>query len=270
MGYEFDEDFEVLANIHSSSVIDDQVQLADGVTVGPFCVIQGPVTIGEGTRLISHVTLKGPITIGKDNTFYPGVSIGFSPQSRRVSPDEIKAGVAIGDANIFREGVTIHRASCETPTTVGNENYLMVNAHLGHDVVLEDRCTLANAVLMSGHVHMASDVNIGGNTALHQFCCIGRLAMVSGTQGLVHDVPPFCTVHRPAHGGVSLNLIGLRRAGLNEHIEALKKAFRILYRQKHTNKVAIARIEEELSDDPLVMELADFVKNVSTRGIVQR
>jgi len=255
-----------LAHIHPTSIVDEQARLAPDVEVGPFCIIQGNVTLGAGCRLVSHVHLKGPMVVGENNLFYPQVCMGFSPQSRREDPAAVKAGVKIGNDNLFREGVTIHRASAEIPTTVGNDNYLMAFSHLGHDVIVGNQCTIANAALIAGHVVIDDKVNIGGTGAVHQFCRVGRMSMISGTMGITRDLPPFIMVHQPI-GQVSLNLIGLRRNGYSQHISAIKRAFRILFRERHTNPVAVKLIREQCGDDPLAMEIADFVDQ-SQRGIV--
>jgi UDP-N-acetylglucosamine acyltransferase len=255
-----------LAHIHPTSIVDDQARLASDVEIGPFCIIQGEVTLGAGCRLVSHVHLKGPMTAGTNNLFYPQVCIGFAPQSRREDPSKVAMGVLIGDDNIFREGVTVHRASMDIPTTIGNDNFLMAYSHLGHDVVMANHCTIANTSLIAGHVHIADNVNIGGTGGVHQFCRVGRFSMISGTMGITRDLPPFVTVHQPI-GSLSLNIIGMRRAGFNKHIPAVKKAFKILFRDKHTNPVAVQLIREECADDPLALEMADFVEQ-SKRGIV--
>lgn len=255
-----------MAQIHPTSIVDDQARLASDVQVGPFCVIQGQVTLEAGCRLVSHVHLKGPMAVGENNIFYPQVCMGFSPQSRREDPTLVKGGIKIGKDNIFREGVTIHRASTAIPTTLADDNFLMAYSHLGHDVMMGSHNTIANTSLIAGHVHIADHVNIGGTGGVHQFCRVGRLAMISGTMGITRDLPPFITVHQPV-GALSLNIIGLRRAGYNEHIPAIKKAFKILFREHHTNPLAVKLIRENCGNDPLAMEIADFVDQ-SERGIV--
>lgn len=254
-----------MPNVHPSAIIDPQAQIADDVTVGPGCVIEGPVQIGPGTVLMHRVSLKGPLAIGARNTFYPNVIIGYAPQHRGISPDAPSTGVAIGDDNIFREGVTINAATKETPTAIGSRNYMMANSHIGHDSVIDNDVTMANGVLLGGHVHVASNAFLGGNCAVHQFCRVGRLAMIGGVTANVKDVPPFCVVHDSRRVG-ALNMVGLRRAGLRQHLPALKQAFGVLYFEKHTLGRAAEIIEETLSDDPLCLELARFIRE-SRRGI---
>ncbi len=254
-----------MAQIHPSAIVDSQAQLASSVVVGPGCVIVGRVTIGEGTRLIANVYLEGPLTIGRDCTLYPFVCLGMAPQDRKFDPAQSGAGLTIGDGNVLRESVTIHRATGDRSTTVGDRNYFMANSHAGHDCVIGNDCTFANGVLLAGHVTVSDNVTIGGNAAVHQFCRIGRLVMLSGVVAITQDVPPFCVAYSDRRVG-SLNVVGLRRAGLRDHLQPLKRAFHILFRERHSNNVACDRIEAELGDNPLCAELAAFVRG-SKRGI---
>jgi len=254
-----------VSKIHPSSFIDPRARLADDVEIGPWCMIDGQVTIGPGCRLLGRVSLRGPMTIGAGNVFYPNVCIGFEPQDRKFVYGSDGAGTLIGDNNIFREGVTIHRATAERPTTVGNQNMFMVNCHLGHDVSMGNNCTLANGVLIAGHVDIQDSVVIGGNTAVHQFCRLGRLAMLGGACGLTQDVPPFCTVYTLRRVG-SLNLVGLRRQNYRQHIKPLQQAFDLLFRSHHSREAAVAAIERQLGSDPLCAEIARFAKS-TRRGI---
>ncbi len=255
-----------MPDIHPSSVIDPRAVLADDVIIGPGCVIDGPAEVGPGTRLIGRVYLSGRVVIGANNVIYPNACLGFAPQHRKIDHELETAGVRIGDGNVLREGVTIHRATSQTePTRVGDGNYLMCNAHMGHDAVIGNENTLANGVLLAGHVTLDNHVTMGGNAAIHQFCRIGRMTILSGLIGIAQDIPPFCASHAFRSVG-SLNLVGLRRAGLREHIKPLEKAFDILFRQGHSNSVAAERIEEQVGDDPLCREFAEFIRGTK-RGI---
>ncbi len=256
----------IVPEIHPSSIIDPQASLADDVIIGPGCIIDGPATLGPGTRLLGHVFLSGKVVIGANNLIYPNTSLGFAPQYRKFDHHQPTAGVSIGDDNVIREGVTIHRTTGdEHPTRIGDRNYLMCNAHLGHDVVLGHDNTLANGVLLGGHIHLDNNVTIGGNAAIHQFCRIGRMAMISGLVGIAQDVPPFCVCHGFRTIG-SLNVVGLRRAGLRQHIDPLKQAFDIFFCRGHSNGVALDRIEKEVGDDSLCVEFATFIRQTK-RGI---
>ena len=202
-----------MPQIHQTATVDDQATLADDVVVGPQCVIEGPVTIGPGTRLIAQVYLRGPMTIGANNTFYPTAVIGLEPQDWKADPDKPGKGTVIGDGNMLREGVSIHRASRdEHATTVGDRNYLMANSHVAHDCIVGNDCMFANSALLGGHCVVGDRVILGGNSGVQQFCRIGRLSMLGGCEGMTADLPPFCMVHHTKQVS-ALNLIGLRRAG---------------------------------------------------------
>ncbi|MCC6681545.1 MAG: acyl-ACP--UDP-N-acetylglucosamine O-acyltransferase [Phycisphaeraceae bacterium] len=254
-----------MANIHPTATVDPKAQLADDVDVGPGCAIVGRVTLGAGCRLVANAIIRGPATFGRNNLIYPFTCLGYAPQDRKFDVGSDGAGLLVGDDNIFRESVTIHRATGDRPTTVGNRNYWMVNSHAGHDCVIGDDCTFANNILLGGHVHLANHVILGGNAGVHQFCRIGRLCMISGLAGITQDVPPFCVVYETRYVG-SLNIVGLRRAGYRDHIPALKKAFDIIWEQGHRNSTAVELIETQLGDDPLCMEMAQFIR-ASKRGI---
>jgi UDP-N-acetylglucosamine acyltransferase len=251
--------------IHPTSIIDPRAELADDVQIGPACTLEGPVKIGPGCRLIGHVYLKGPLTLGRGNIIYPFAALGFEPQDRKFDPGTQKAGVVIGDENIIREGVTIHRATGARPTTVGNHNYLMGYCHLAHDGRIGDDCALANGVLLAGHVEMGDKVVMGGAAVVHQFCRIGRLAIQSGACGVTQDVPPFCAVHHTALLA-GINLVGLRRAGLRAHIKPLQEAFRLLFKERRAMNNSLLLVEQRLGDNPLVAELVAFIRS-SRRGI---
>jgi UDP-N-acetylglucosamine acyltransferase len=254
-----------MIRIDPTATLDDDVQIEGDVTIGPYCVLEGRITIGSGTNLIHHVTLQGPLTIGRGNVMYPNVCIGFAPQDRTFDRDLDGAGASIGCENTFREAFTAHRATKDRPTTIGHHNYFMVNTHVGHDAVVGNRVTMANNAALGGHVAVKDAVTIGGNTGVHQFVRIGRLAMIGGVQLVAQDIPPFCVSHASRSVG-ALNLIGLRRAGLEAHVGALKRAFDLVFRSRLARPTAINRILDELGDDPLCVELAEFLRH-SKRGI---
>jgi UDP-N-acetylglucosamine acyltransferase len=255
-----------MPKIHPTALVHASAQIADDVEIGPYCIIDSPgVHIGSGTRLIAHVHLTANVTLGADNLLYPNVAVGFEPQDRKFAQRQTSAGVSIGNHNIIREGVTIHRATQSQPTTLGDHNFLMCNTHLGHDVRVSNHCTLSNGTLLAGHVELADGVTIGGCGVVHQFCRLGRLSMLSGVAGLVQDLPPFC-VSYTTRTVESLNIVGLRRAGFRESIPPLKRAFEILYRSRHTLPIAADAIEREVGDDSLCREFISFIRS-SRRGI---
>lgn len=258
-----------MPEIHPTAAVCSQARLADDVVVGPNCTIEGEVTLGTGCRLIGHVYLQGPLTVGARNTFYPFTCIGFAPQHRGCDPQQSGAGTVIGDDNVFRESVTIHRASADAPapaTQIGDRNYFMVCAHVGHDSVVGSDCTLANSTLLAGHATVGDHVTMGGNAGLHQFCRIGRLSMIGGILAPRQDVPPFCVVYPPGQVG-ALNIVGLRRSGLRQHIKPLQRAFAIVFEQRHANRHAADLIDRELGDDALCREFAEFLRTTK-RGIM--
>lgn len=229
-----------MPQVHSSAVIDAQAELAADVVVGPGCVIEGPVRIGPGTRLIGHVYLLAPLTIGRDNTIYPFACIGFEPQDRKFERGKSpSAGVVIGDKNLIRESVTIHRAtSVEHPTRVGDDNMLMTNAHLGHDVTVGSGCTLASGALIAGHCDLHDAVTVAGNSAIHQFCRLGCMSFIGGVSAVSKDVPPFALVSG-LNNVMGVNVVGLRRSGVGRAaIDAVNAAWRTIYLEGHTLPVA--------------------------------
>ena len=254
-----------LPTIHPTAIVDPAAQLADDVQIGPGCIIEGPAVIGAATRLIAQVYIKGAVHLGERNVLYPNVCVGFEPQHRAHLDPRNKVAVRIGDDNLLREGVTIHDNTGNQVTTLGSRNFLMSNSHIGHDSVIGDDCTLANGALIAGHVQVADRVTIGGNGGVHQFCRVGRLAMIGGIVALTQDVPPFCVCHTHRTVG-ALNIVGLRRAGLRAHIAPLKRAFDIIYRESRSNPSAVAAIKDQLAGDPLCIEMAQFIEQ-TTRGI---
>jgi UDP-N-acetylglucosamine acyltransferase len=255
-----------LADIHPTAIVDDSVELADDVYIGPGCVLRDTISIGSGTILHGNVYLQGPLTIGSNNVIYPFSCIGFAPQHAAVDAATRGAGTVIGDGNKIRESVTIHRAMNDQPTLVGDRNFLMGQCHIGHDAVVGNDCTLVQSSVLGGHVTFGDSSIIGGLAGMHQFCAVGRFAMISGGTGLTQDIPPFCTAYPNGVIG-SLNLVGLRRAGFRKHIAALQKAFDIFFKGRQSNKSALDAIEETLGDDPFCMEFVEFVR-ASKRGIV--
>jgi UDP-N-acetylglucosamine acyltransferase len=258
-----------MPQVHPTAILDGDVTLAEDVSVGPHCVVDGaagPITIGAGTRLIGSAYLTGPLTIGEHNTIYPFVTLGYPPQDLKWDPNRPGAGVVIGDRNTFRESVTIHRAtSDETPTHIGNDNYLMACSHAGHDCSIANSCIIANAVLLAGFVSVADRVIIGGATSVHQFVRIGRGSMLTGSSGLAQDLPPFfmLTGFRVAGG---INLVGLRRSKTPpDVIEDVRWTYRTLYRRSLSYKSALEVLRER-ADRPMIREYIDFLEN-SKRGI---
>jgi len=255
-----------MADVHPTAVIEGDVQFADDVSIGPGCVLTGPITIGPSTRLCGNVYLQGPLTLGARNMLFPFVCLGFAPQSVGYDPDEPGCGLEIGNDNTFREGVTIHRAMTdEGPTRVGDHNFFMAGSHAGHDCQIGSHGIFANDTLFAGHVTIGDQVITGGHAVVHQFCRIGRGAMISGLMGVGKDLLPWflCTGINIC-GGV--NLIGLRRNGFTrEQIDTVRWIFKTLYRTGKSIKAATDDLRQRV-DDPLIAEYISFIETAS-RGI---
>lgn len=249
--------------IHPTAIIGPEAELAADVQVGPFAIIEGPVQVGPGCIIEAHACLNGPLAMGRENLVGFGAVLGKCPQSRAYHGEA--TGLRIGDGNTFREYVTVHRGTTDGggETRIGDGNLLMIGAHLGHDCQVGDGCTLVNGALVAGHVQLADGVILSGHAAVQQRVRFGRLAMLSGLGSTSKDVPPF--VLQQGYNCVSgLNLIGLRRAGFaSDTIDALRQAFRILYKEGRTQSAALGRIEADLGEYPEVIEFVDFIRGSS-------
>lgn len=254
--------------IHPTAVISPEAELADDVRVGPHAVIEGRVRIGPGCVLGPHTYLVGPLTMGHDNIVHAGVVLGDRPQHLRYN--EEPTGLEIGDHNIFREHVTVHRATSQSWTTrIGSHNFFMVNAHVAHDCQVGSRCIFANGALLGGHCLIEDYVYLSGNCAVHQFMRIGRMALLSGCSTTTKDIPPFM-IQNGINTVVGVNVVGMRRAGMTpEEIQQVRLAYRLLYREALALPTALARIEQELGASDAVAELLLFIRS-STRGIILR
>ena len=253
------------ARIHSSAVISDTVELGDEVEVGPFCLIDGRIRIGARTRLIGHTTILGDTEIGADNVIHPNVVIGDEPQDIAYTggPRRVK----IGDRNILREGVTIHRGSEHGDVTIiGDRNFFMQNAHAAHDCRVGNDTVIAGGALLAGWVEVGDRALVSGNCVVHQYVRIGRLAMMRGLSRTSRDVPPFCIMDL-THTLRGINVVGLRRAGVSTaSIRALRDAFKTLFGERQNLKSALERLE---ASGPLALEVAEMVAFIraSKRGV---
>lgn len=217
--------------IHPTAVVDTTARLAPGVRVGPYAVIGADVSIGANTSVGPHAVIEGPTRIGCDNRIHAHACLGGAPQDLHYKGED--TALVIGDGNIIREFVSIHRGTPKDrgQTRVGSHNMLMAGTHVGHDCVLGDRIIMANGSVLGGHVQVQDQVNISGQVAVHQFTRIGRLAMVAGGSIVLRDIPPFMLAQGNSARLRGLNARGLERAGLSVAARsALKKAYRVLYR----------------------------------------
>ena len=234
--------------------------------IGPFCIIESGVTIGPGCILMPRVSVKKGVTLGENNTLHEGVVLGGKPQ--HICSHGEYGGVIIGNGNIFRENCTVHCAMYpEKNTILGNENFLMVNAHVAHDCVIGNHVIITNNAMLGGHVRVGDRANISGGVAIHQFCQIGMYAMVGGNSHIVQDVLPFVNVDGGTSLVVGVNLIGLRRAGVpNSEIKRIRDAYRFLYEEKRPMQENIALMSERFPEG-LAAEYAEFLKK-SQRGFL--
>lgn len=258
-----------MPKVHGTAILEGEIELADDVEIGPGCLLSGPIRIGAGTRLMARATLQGPLEIGEGNLIWPGACLGMAPQSARFDPFEPGPGVVIGSRNVFRENVTIHRATHATePTRIGDRNYLMVGSHAGHDVVIGNGCTFANGSLLGGHAVVEDGAITGGNSAVHQFVRVGTGSMISGGTAISLDLMPHFMVTANNFAG-SLNLVGLRRKGATlAQIEAVRWVYKTICRDGLGIRIAVERLRER-ADDPIVAMYLDFIAK-SKRGLVTR
>jgi UDP-N-acetylglucosamine acyltransferase len=253
------------ARIHASAVISPEADLADDLVIGPYVTIEGPVKIGSGCVIRPGAHLIGPLVMGNDNTVFSGAVLGECPQHLKFNGEPTT--LEIGHGNIFRENVTIHRGTTQSWTTkIGNDNFFMVNSHVAHDCRIGDRCILANGALVGGHCSIGDNVYLSGNCAVHQFVRLGKLALLSGCSATTKDIPPF-VIQQNIDMVVGVNIVGMRRAGMtHEEINAVRKAFKILFREGLAIPNALRQIEEELGSWAAVSEMVTFIRN-SQRGI---
>lgn len=253
------------AHIHPTALVSPDAILAEDVVVGPYTIIEGRVRIGAGTILHARSHLIGPLTVGEGNEIFSNALIGEKPQHFLYKNEP--TSVEIGDNNIIRENVTIHRGTTGSwSTKIGSGNYLMAGAHIAHDCRIGDKCILANNSLVAGHVEFADNVYISGNAAVHQFCRLGRLSFLSGTSGTSKDIPPFI-IQQNINQVVGVNIIGMRRAGLSSaQISAIRRVYHIMYLQHLSVPNALAEVEAELGHIDVVQEYLRFVRE-SKRGI---
>jgi UDP-N-acetylglucosamine acyltransferase len=230
------------SRIHPTALIEPGATLHETVEVGPFAVIGESVSIAAGTRIGAHAVIQGRVTLGQDNLIFPGAVIGLEPQD--VAYRGESSQVVIGDRNQFREYVTIHRATQgDAVTRIGNDNLLMVQAHVGHNCCLEDHITIANGVSLGGYVHVESRVVIGGMAGVHQWVRVGKLAMVGALSKITRDVPPFMIVDGNPPRVKGLNKVGLARNGVEDYA-ALRAAYRLLYQSKEPFRDALTQLSQ--------------------------
>ena len=255
------------STIHKTAIIDPKAKIDTGVEIGPYCIVRKGVRISKGTKLFSHAIIEGNTAIGENCTFYPFSSIGFPPQDLKYRGEPTK--LIIGSNNIVREYVTIHRASVggDETTVVGSNNYFMAYVHIAHNCRVGNHVIMANAATLAGHVVVEDFTIIGGLVAVHQFTRIGRYAMVGGFSGVGQDIPPYMVAAGSRAKLFGPNTIGLKRHGFSDQaITAIKKAYKILFREKRSLKDAIRKVREDFVEFPEIDHLIEFIEK-NKRGI---
>jgi UDP-N-acetylglucosamine acyltransferase len=256
--------------IHPTAIVDPSAKIADSAEIGPYSIIGADVEIGARTQLNANVVMEGPLAIGEDNIFFPYSTVGVAPQDLKYHGE--RSCTHIGHRNKIREFVTIHRGTegGGMLTSIGDDNLLMVQVHIAHDVRVGSHCVLSHAATIGGHVAIDDWSVVGAGSAIHQFCRVGRHAMIGGYSVITQDVLPFSTTSATREIKVyGENKTGLERRGFSaETIEALHKAFRLLSRSKLNTSQALDKILTELGGTPEVKELLQFIA-ASDRGFIK-
>ncbi len=255
--------------IHPTAIVDPAARVDSSAEIGPFCIIGSEVEIGARTRLMAHIYVDGPTWIGADNLFYPYASVGVASQDLKYRGE--RAETRIGNNNLIREFVTIHRGTegGGAVTSVGSGNLIMAYAHVAHDCRVGDNTVLADGVTLGGHVTIADHARVGAFTGVHQFCRIGRHAMIGGYCVITQDVAPFSLTSTSRDPKVyGPNKVGLERAGFEpEAIQSLHKAFRHLGAKELNTRQALEKIRGELTGAE-IDELIAFIEG-SERGVIK-
>jgi len=258
-----------MTKIHPTAIIGENVTLGEGVEIGPHCIIEEDVLIGDHTTFMANVYVGRYSRIGAHNQFFPFSTIGLIPQDLKFGGE--KSHVVIGDHNMVREHVTIHRGTQHGGgvTTIGSHNLLMVGSHVAHDCVLGDRNIMSHGATLAGHVTIGVDATVGAYSAVHQFCKVGDHAFIGGYTVVTQDAMPFVKTVGNRAKAYGINSLGLERKGFSkEEVSNLKSAYRILFLRKLRLVDALERLDEEFKDCEQVRYLAEFIR-AAKRGIVR-
>lgn len=255
-------------SIHPTAIVHPNSEIHPTAEIGPFCIVEEGVVIGENTKLYSHVLVHSGTVIGKNNQVFHGTVLGGLPQDISFDPKR-KTQLVIGDDNIFREGVYIHRSTKEEqPTTIGNGNYFMGNSHAGHDCKIGNKVIIVQNSVLGGHVFVEDYAFISGQVAIHQFCRIGRNSIIGGCSKIIKDVPPYSTVDGNPAEVYGINSVGLKRAGFSvETRNAIKKTYKIIYQSGLNTKQALENLKKEQNQLPEVQHIIQFFET-SKRGVI--
>jgi len=256
-------------SVHPAAIVEDGAQLGD-VRLDPYAVIGPEVVLADGVVVGAHAVIQGKTTIGAHTQVGPHAVLGCPPQDRKHDPLTVSR-LVIGERNVFREFSSAHCGSTrkDGTTHIGHDNYFMANSHVAHDCVVGSNTMFANSAAVAGHVEIGDGAVLGGLCAVHQFSRVGRLAMVGGGAMAAQDVPPFSIAQGDRARLFGLNIIGLRRAGVDDGaIATLKEAWRMLFVSDLPRRTAQSRVRESMSEVPEVRELLDFLQS-SSRGVAR-
>ena len=253
--------------VHPTAIVDPGAELGAGTIVGPYCVISANVVLAENCWLQHHVTLQGPMRAGAKNKFYAYCSIGQQTQDLKYAGEPTY--LEIGDENTFREFVTVNRSTAKDgKTCVGSHGNFLAYSHIGHDCTVVNYFIFSNNGTLAGHVQVGDNAVMGGLTAVHQFCRIGRFAITGGCSKIVQDVPPFMIADGNPAEIRGVNLVGLERNDYPaDKVKLIKEAFRLIYRSKYNTKQALDALRKELLQSDEVREIVEFIEKTE-RGII--
>src|SRR6266568_3125829 len=256
-----------MINVHPTAIVDSRAELDSSVEVGPYCLLGAGVKIGKESKIHSHAVIQGRTTLGEGNEVFPFATIGSIPQDLKYKgePSEL----LIGNRNTIREYVSLNpgTAGGGMVTRVGDRNLLMMYCHIAHDCIIGNHNVIANGATLGGHVVIEDFVIVGGLVGIHQFTRIGSGVILGAGSMVSKDVPPYCNATGDRARLRGLNLEGLKRRRIEkEKIEALRKAYRIMFRSKLKTRDAIMKVRQELSGYAEAGQLATFVEN-SQRGV---
>ncbi|WP_117233482.1 acyl-ACP--UDP-N-acetylglucosamine O-acyltransferase [Vibrio maerlii] len=257
------------AQVHPSAVIEGEVTIGANTIVGPFTYISGNITIGEGNEIMSHVVIKGHTTIGNENRIFPNAVVGEENQDKKYGGEDTT--VVIGDRNVIREAVQIHRGTVQdkATTVIGNDNLLCVNAHVAHDVIVGNHTHIGNNAILGGHVTVGDYAGVMALSAIHPFCHIGAYSYIGGCSAVVQDVLPYVLAQGNHATPFGLNLVGLKRNGFEKpEIRALQKAYKELYRSGKTLEEAKESLIEMAQEFDAVKPMLELLEK-SERGIIR-
>ena len=257
--------------VHPTSIIHPKSKIDDSVEIGPFCIVGEDVEIKKGSKLLSHIVLKGPTSIGEENIFYQFSTIGEDTPDKKFKGEKTK--LEIGNRNIFREGVTVHRGTVQdnSITSIGSDNLLMAYSHIAHDCVVGDGNVFANNAGIAGHVSVGNNITIGALTTIHQFCSIGDYSFIGMNTSINMDIPAYVKVAADPARVVGLNSIGMTRNNItSDSISLIKKAYKLVYRKGLKIEEAIKKSIElnKKAKDPFLDVFIQSLE-VSERGILR-